>query len=145
MQYLLTKTFLWVAKIKGSHIFCCWVVQLCLILSDPMDYSMPGSSVLHYLPEFAQTHVHWVSDAFQPSFLLLPPSPFPFSLSQHQGLFQWIGSLHQVAKVLELSWVANVINMNVSLSPVPLLGNELATIHSGAVSRFIIPSFLSNL
>ena len=74
----------------------------CLTLWDPMDYSMPGSSVLHYLPEFAQTHVHWVSDAFQPSFLLLPPSPFPFSLSQHQGLFQWIGSLHQVAKVLEL-------------------------------------------
>ena len=139
------ETFLWGAKIQWSHIFCCLVTQLCLTLSDPMDYSMPGSSVLHCLPEFAQTHLHWVSDAFQPSFLLQPPSPFPFSLSQHQGLFQWLSSLHQVAKVLELSWVADVINMNIALSSVPLLGNELATIHSGAMSRFIIPSFLSNL
>ena len=54
--------------------------------------------VLHCLPEFAQTHVHWVSDAFQPSYPLWPPSPPAFSLSQHQNLFQWAGSLHQPAK-----------------------------------------------
>ena len=58
--------------------------------------------VHHQLPELAQTHVHWIGDAIQPSHPLLPPSPPAFSLSQHQGLFQWMGSEHQVAKVLEL-------------------------------------------
>ena len=68
-----------------------------------MDCSMPGLPVLHYLPEFTQTHVHWVGDAIQPSHPL--SSPFPaFYLSQHQGLFQWIDSSHQVAKVLEFSF-----------------------------------------
>ena len=66
---------------------------------DPMDCSMPGF-LLHHLPEFAQTHVHWVSDAIQPFHSL---SSLPaFNLSQHQGLFQWVGSLHEVAKILEL-------------------------------------------
>ena len=65
-----------------------------------MDCSIPGCSVL-YLPEFAQTHVPWVSDAIQISDPLTPPS-FAFSVSQHQGLFQWVGSSHQVVKVLEL-------------------------------------------
>ena len=55
-----------------------------------------------YLPEFAQTHVQWVGDAIQPSHLLFLPSLPAFNLSQHQDLFQWVGSLHQVAKVLEL-------------------------------------------
>ena len=54
------------------------------------------------VPEFAQIHVHWVGDAIQPSHPLLSPSPFAFNLSQHQGLFCWVGSSHQVAKVLEL-------------------------------------------
>ena len=72
-------------------------VQLC----DPMHCSMPGFPVLHHLPELGQTHVHWVSDAIQSSHPLLFPSP-ALSLSQHQGLFQWVCSLHQVAKVLEL-------------------------------------------
>ena len=67
-----------------------------------MDCSTPGSSVLHYLLEFAQIHVHWVSDAIKPSHPLLPPSPFAFNLSQHQGLFQLVGSSHQVVKVLVL-------------------------------------------
>ena len=71
-------------------------------LFDPMDCSTPGSSVLHYLPEFAQTHVHWVSDAIRPSHPLLPPFPPVFNLSQHQGVFQWVGSSHHVAEVLEL-------------------------------------------
>ena len=57
---------------------------------------------LHYLPEFAQTHVHWVTDAIQASPPLSSPSPPAFNLSQHQGLFQWVSSSHQVAKVLEL-------------------------------------------
>ena len=73
-------------------------VQLC----DPMDCSTSGFPVLHYLPEFAQTHVHWVSDVIQPSHPLPPPSPLALNLSQHHSLFQWVGSSHQVAKVLDI-------------------------------------------
>ena len=57
--------------------------------------------ILHYLLEFAQTHLHWISNAIQPSHPLSSPSPPAFNLSQHQALFQWVSSLHQVAKVLE--------------------------------------------
>ena len=78
------------------------VAQLCPTLWDPMNCSMPGIPVLHHLPEFAQIHVHWVGDAIQPSHSLLPSSPFAFSLFQSQDLFQQVGSLYQVAKVLEL-------------------------------------------
>ena len=67
----------------------------------PMNHSTPGLPVHHQLPESTQTHGHWVSDAIQPSHPLSSPSPFAFSLSQHQGLFKWISSSHQVAKVLE--------------------------------------------
>ena len=70
-------------------------------LCDPMDCSMPGFPVLHQLPELAQTHVCRVSDVIQPSHPLSSPSPPAFNLSQHQGLFQGVSSLHQVAKVLE--------------------------------------------
>ena len=78
---------------------CCSVAQLCPILCDPMDYSTPGSPVHHQLPELAQTHVHRVSDAIQ-SFHSLS-SPPAFKISQHQGLFHWVSSLNQVAKVME--------------------------------------------
>ena len=71
-------------------------VRLC----GPMDCSMPGLPVHHQLLELAQTHVHWVSDSIQPSHPLSSPSPPTFNLSQHQGLFQWVSSSHQVAKVL---------------------------------------------
>ena len=85
--------------------FCCSVAaQSCLILCDPMNYSMPGFPVLHHLPELAQTHVHWVRDAIQPSHLLLSPSPPTFNLSQHQGLFQWVISLPQMAKYCSFSF-----------------------------------------
>ena len=66
-----------------------------------MDCSMPGCPVHHQLLEFTQTHVHWVGDAIQPTHPLLSPSSPTFNLSQHQGLFKWVGSSHQVAKVLE--------------------------------------------
>ena len=91
-------------KFKQLQLFCCCcsVSESCLTLCNPMDCSTPGSPILCYLPEFAQIHVHWVGDAIQPSGPLLPPSPHAFSLSQHQGLFQWVSSSHQVAKVLEL-------------------------------------------
>ena len=78
------------------------VTQLCLILCDLMACSMPGFSVHHQLPELAQTHVHCVSDAIQSSHSLSSPSPPAFNLAQHDGLFHWVSSLHQVAKVLEL-------------------------------------------
>ena len=77
----------------------CSGAQSCPILWDPMDCSMPGFPVVHCLPEFAQTHVHWVGDAIQPSHPLSPPSPSNLSLSQHQGFFQWVSSSHQEAKV----------------------------------------------
>ena len=67
-----------------------------------MNCSTPGLSVHHQLPDFTQTHVHWVGDAIQPAHPLSSPSPSAFNLSQHQGLFQWVSSSHQVAKVLEL-------------------------------------------
>ena len=63
------------------------VAQLCLILCDPMGCSTPGLPVHYQVPEFTEAHVHWVSDAIQPSHLLLSPSPPAFNLSQHQGLF----------------------------------------------------------
>ena len=77
------------------------VTHLCLTLCDPMDCSMPGLPVHHQPPELAQTHVHRVGDAIQPSHPLLTPSPPAFSLSQLPSLFQWVSSLHQVAKLLE--------------------------------------------
>ena len=77
------------------------VTQSCLTLWDPMNRSTPGLPVHHQLPEFTQTHVHWVSDAIQPSHPLSSPSPPAFNLSQYQGLFKWVSSSHQVAKVLE--------------------------------------------
>ena len=77
------------------------VTQLCLTLCNPMNCSTPGLPVHHQLPESTQTHVHWIGDAIQPSHPLSSPSPPTFNLSQHQGLFQWVSSSHQVATVLE--------------------------------------------
>ena len=64
--------------------------------------SMPGFPVFHHLPEFVQTHIHWIGGVVQPPHPLSSPSPLALHLSQDQGLFKWVGSLHQVAKVLEL-------------------------------------------
>ena len=80
---------------------CCLVTQLCPTLCNPVDCSMAVYPALHHLPELAQTRVHWVGDAIQPSCPLSFSSP-AFNHSQHQGLFQWISSSHQVAKLLEL-------------------------------------------
>ena len=77
------------------------VAQSCLTLCDPTDCSIPGFPVHHQLPELAQTHVHRVNDAIQPSHPLSSPSHPTFNLSHHQDFFQWVSSSHQVAKVLE--------------------------------------------
>ena len=80
---------------------CCSLTESCLTLCDPVDCSIPGFPVLHYLPEFVQTYVQGVDDTIQPSYPLWSPSPPALNLAQHQGLFKWVSSLHQVAKALE--------------------------------------------
>ena len=77
--------------------------QSCPTLCDPMNFSTPGLPVHHQLPEFTQTHIHRVSDAVQPSHPLSSPSPPAPNPSQHQSLFQWVNSSHEVAKVLEFN------------------------------------------
>ena len=86
------------------------VAQLCLTLCHPMDCRTPGLLVHHQLPGSTQTHVHRVGDAIQPSHPVSPPA---FSLSQHQGLFQWVSSLHQVAKNTGVSASASVLPINI--------------------------------
>ena len=92
-------------KCQGGNIFedcCCFpVAKLCPTLCDPMDCSMPGLPVHHQLLEFTQTHVHRVGDAIQPSHPLSPTSLLALNLSQHQGLFQWVSSLHQLELQLQ--------------------------------------------
>ena len=92
---------------------CCLVTKLCLTLCDPMACSMPGFPVLHYLPEFAQTHVHWVGDAIQPSYPLSPPSPPALNLSQHQvflsfSMIQWMLALWSLVPLpfLKPAWTS---------------------------------------
>ena len=91
---------------------CCSVTKSRSALCDPMDCSMPGLPVPHYLSEFAQVHVCWIGDAIQPFHPLLLSS-FTFHLSQHQDLFQWVSSSHQVAKVSEASASASVLPMSI--------------------------------
>ena len=88
----------WLLRTKDSVQFSC---QSCLTLCEIMHCSTPSFPVHHQLPEHTQTHVHRVSDAIQASQHLSSPSPPTFNLSQHQGLFKWVSSSHQVAKVLE--------------------------------------------
>ena len=80
----------------------CSVAQSCPTLCGSINCSMSSFPVLHYLPEFAQTHVHLVSDAIHPSHPLSPLSPPALNLPQNQGLFQYVSSSHQVAKILEI-------------------------------------------
>ena len=89
-------------KQLSRHASVSSVTQSHLTLCDAMDCSTPSFPVHHQQLELTQTHVHWVSDAIQPSHALSSPSPPAFNLSQHQGLFQWVSSSHQVAKALEL-------------------------------------------
>ena len=90
---------------------CCSVAQSCPALCDPMDCSTSGFPVLHQIPELAQTHAHQVGDVIQPSHPLSFPSPPAFNLSQHQGLFQWVSSLSQVASNIRAS--ASVFPVNI--------------------------------
>ena len=95
-----TTSATWCIYIYGYG--CCSVAKSSLILCDPMNCPMPVFPVLRYLPEFAETCIHWVSDAIRPSHSLSPPSPLALNISQHQGVFHGVSSLHQLAKGLEL-------------------------------------------
>ena len=97
----ISSSFVWF----GGHLSCSFqfssVAQSCPTLCDPLNCSTPGLPVHHHLPESTQNHVHCVSDAIQPSHPVSFPSPPALNLSQHQSLFKWFSSPHQVAKVLE--------------------------------------------
>ena len=105
------------------------VVQLHLSFCNPIDCSMPGFPVLHHLPEFAQTHVHWVNDAIQQSHPLLSTSPSVFNLFQHQDLFQWISSSNVGASAL-----ASVLPVNIQ-GWFPLGLTDLNSLQSKGLSR----------
>ena len=107
------------------------VAQPCLTLCDPMDCSMPGFPVPQYLPELAQTHIHWVSDAIQPPHPLLPASPPALNLSQHQRPFQWVGSI---------MW-PNYWSFSVSIS----LSNEYSGLISFRIDWFDVPAVQGTL
>ena len=100
-----------IEKVVWTYIHCVRLLYAtpsvqfsCSVMSDsldPMNCSTPGLPVHHQLPEPTQIHVHWVSDAIQPSHPLSSPSPPALNLSQHKGLFKWVSFSHQVAKILE--------------------------------------------
>jgi len=91
------------------------VAQSCPTLCNPINHSTPGLPVHHQFPESTQTHVHWVGDAIQPSHPLSSPSPPALNLSQHQGLFQWVSSSHQMGTLLRQS-----IGVSASTSVLPM-------------------------
>ena len=113
---------------KTNHQFSS-VAQLCPTLCDPINRSTPGLPFHHQLPEFTQTHVHRVSDATQPSHPLSSPSPPAPSPSQHQGLFQWVNSLHEVAKVLSFSFSISPSNEHPGLVSFRMDWLDLLAVH----------------
>ena len=100
LKMYVTKDSEWVWVMIRSVQFSS-VAQSRPILCNPVDWSTPAFPVHHQLPEFVQTHVHWVSDAIQPSHPVSSLSPLVLNLSQYKCLFQQVSSLHQVVKVLE--------------------------------------------
>ena len=110
------------------------VIQLCPTLCNPMDCSTPGLPVYHPLLEFTQTHIHWVSDAIQPSHPLLPPSPPAFNLAQHQGLFQRVSYSHQVGQSIGVSAWASVLPVNIQ-DWFPLRSTGWISLQSKGLSR----------
>ena len=97
---------------SSSHMFIRSVAKSCPTLCDPMNCSTPGLPVHHQLPEFTQTHIHRVSDTIQPSHTLSSPSPPAPNPSQHQSLFQWVNSSHEVAKELEFQLLHHSFQRN---------------------------------
>ena len=118
----------WRAAIHGVAKSCVWLIVTLWTVA------LQASLSITQLPEVAQTHVHQVSDAIQSSHPLSSPSPPGFNLAQPQGLFQWVSSLHQLAKVLGVSASASVLPMNIqSWFPLGLTG--LTSLQSKGLSR----------
>ena len=128
------ETYITICKIDQFRSVVSSAAQSCPTLCNPMDCSMPGLPVHHQLQEFTQTYVHGVSDAIQPSHLLLSPSPPALNLSQHQGLFQWVSSSHQVDKVIGVSASTSVLPMNThDWSPLECTGCKIESQQEFAV------------
>ena len=109
-----TKTTESDTHILSSLCCCCGsVTKWCPTLCNRMDCHLPGSLVLHYLPIFAQIHVHWVGDAIEQTYFLPSPSPFAFSLSQHQCLFQWSQLFKSGGQMIGASALESVLSMNI--------------------------------
>ena len=111
------------------------VAESCLTLCDPVECSMQGLPVHHKLLEFTQTHVHRVGDAIQPTHPLAFPFPPTFNLSQHQGLFKWVSSSHQVDKVLEFQlqhqsfqWISGLISFRIDWFDLPEIQGTLKSL-----------------
>ena len=118
-----------------------------------MDWSTPGFPVHHQLPESTQTHVHWAGDAIQPSHPLSSPSPLTLNLFQHQGLFKWVSSSHQVAKVLEFElqhqsfqWTLGLISFRMDwLDLFPVQGTLKSLLqHHSSKAALNMPANLEN-
>ena len=131
-------------EFRGTELWLLWSVisivfchKLCPTLCDVMDCSTLGFPVPHYLLEFAQTHVHWVGDATPPSHPLLPTSAPALNLSLHQGLYQWVSSSHQVAKVIRFSALSSVLPMN-SQGWFPLGLTGLISLQSKGLSKSLL-------
>ena len=115
-----------------SFIIVVQSLNLVWLFVTPWTAAHQASPVLHHLPEFAQAHVHWVSDVIQPSHPVSPPSPLALNFSRHPGLFQWVGTSHQLARVLELQHQSFQPNIQ-SWFPLGLTG--LISVQSKGLSK----------
>ena len=127
---------------RNSSVQFSSVAQSCLALCNPMNRSTPGLPVHHQLPEFIQTHVHWGGNAIQPSHPLSSPSPPAPNLSQHEGLFTWVSSSHQVAKVLEFQfqhqsfqWIFRTDFLQMDCLDLPAVQGTLKSLHQHHSSK----------
>ena len=148
MELLSKSVKLLYSKMKSHPVFTSWtqsvqfssVTQTCPTLWNPMDSSTLVLAVHHQLLEFTQTHVHWVSDASQPSHPLTSPSPPAFNPSQYQGLFKWVSPSHQLAKV---SASASVLPVNIK-EWFPLEWIGLISLQSKGLSRVFSNTTVQN-
>ena len=125
----------WIASLYHKYCYCCCsVTQSCLTLCNPMDSSMPGFPVFYHLLELAQTHVHWVSDAIQPSHPLSSPFPPALSLSQHQGFFPVSQLFASGGQIIGASALASILPVNIQ-SWFPLALTGLISLQSKGLSR----------
>ena len=128
----------WIGCLTNIHLYTQFnsVTLSCPTLCDPVNRSTPGLPVHHKLPEFTKTHVHRVGEAMQPSHPLLSPFPPAPNPSQHQGLFQWVNSLHEVVKVLEFQ-----LQQHAKISPWTVVSTFPFPQHIKSFSGLCAPMF----